>query len=372
MKILHVNTESGWRGGENQILLLLKGLANLPNVENHAALLQGSEAEQRLAPFAMVQPIKQGLTRGLNPDTVMRLAAYCRRENIQVIDAHSSKGHTLALAIKMLYPRVKLVVHRRVDNVPGHDPINNWKYRTKKVDRYIAISEAIKEVLINSGVNPDRIDVVHSAVPPHDTTSDERAESRRSLRATFRVPDDHALFGNASAISHQKGYDVLLRSCARLQDRGVKFRCLIAGDGPQKSEIQALAGDLGLTSVVTFLGFVKDIRPFLQGLDFFVLPSANEGLGTILLEATYAGLPIIATKVGGIPEIIEHMITGLLLPPGDEDILAQHIGTYIKDPLLAATLQRACREKVLRDFSIEAMVQGNLRIYRDLTGGGRP
>jgi len=370
MKILHINTESGWRGGENQILLLLQGLAKQPDVDNHAVLLKGREAARRLAPFAAIKTIKA--RSGLSPLAALDVASYCRANHIQIIDAHSSKAHTLALLVKLLVPSLKLIVHRRVDNLPGADPINRWKYRTPLVDRYVAISSAIKKILEQAGVAPARIALAPSAVPFKETTAEQRAESRATLRAAHNIPADYAVFGNASALSHQKSYPTLLKACARLRDHGVKFHCFIAGDGPQKSDLEALRDKLGLTAAnsptaqVSFLGFIKDVTAFLRGLDFFTIPSANEGLGTIIMDATYCGLPVIGSRVGGIPEMIEHQVTGLLIEPGDDATLAVHMETYMNAPETAAAYQRACKDRLLEKFSLDAMVSGNLKVYRSL------
>ena len=303
---------------------------------------------------------------GFNPLAAIKIAKYCRAHKIDILDAHSSKAHTLGLLVKALAPNLKLIVHRRVDNPPGRDPISIWKYRTDKVDKFIAISTAIREILLKAGVSSDKVALARSAVPYKETSNAEKADAQKKLRAQFKISDDTALFGNASAISHQKAYDVLLKACARLRDAGINFHCLIAGAGPQLAEMEDLRIKLSLQKHVTFVGFIKEITSFLRGLDFFTIPSANEGLGTIIMDATYCGLPVIGSKVGGIPEMIEHKVSGLLIRPGNDAELFDCIKEFIGNPEQAHLYQEACKKKLLRDFSLQAMVHGNLDVYKSI------
>lgn len=370
MRVLHINTETGWRGGENQLRLLLEGLRST-DVESFVALRPEAMAKARLANLAPL--IELPMRGGFAPAAARELAKRCDAHGIDLIDAHTANAHTIALMVKMLRPKLGLVVHRRVDFVPRGDPLNRWKYRTQKVDRYVAISSAIKDVLLGFGVAGSRITVVHSAVDGSPYDAFDRATERRELATAFGVKEGLVFLGNASALTAQKDYPTLLTAAKLLKDRKLPFHLFVAGDGALRFALERQRIELGLEHDVTFLGFVAEVPRFLAGLDAFVLSSAFEGLGTILLEAAHAGLCRVATRVGGVPEAVVDGETGLLVPPGDPEALASRLERVIREPELRAALGAAGQAAVRRDFSLGGMVGGNLEIYRQLRrGAGGP
>jgi glycosyltransferase involved in cell wall biosynthesis len=370
LRILHIDTELTWRGGENQLRLLLEGLAREPGVECHVAVRPGSAAAARLAPLARVVEIP--MRGGFSPRAALRLAAYCREHAIDVIDAHTSNGHGLALLAKLVAPAPRLVVHRRVDYAPGRSVANRLKYLTPKVDRFVAISDAIRRVLLDYGVPDARISVARSAVPPGPHAAFDRAGEKADLARAFSLDPSLPFFGNASALTEQKGHDVLLRAARRLKDRGVRFHGFIAGDGHLRDALERQRMDLGLEHDVTLLGFIEEVPRLLSAIDVLCVPSNFEGLGTILLDGAHAGACIVATAVGGIPEIVRHDATGLLSLVGDDAALAANLERALGDPALRARLAAAARAHVEAAFSVDAMVAGNLSVYRALTGAEPP
>ena len=365
MRILHVDTERTWRGGENQVRLLVEGLLQR-GVECHLALRRSGAAAERLKGLA---PIVTSGILGSGAPFALRLARYCQNHRITLLDAHTAKAHSLALQIKSLCPEIKLVVHRRVDNPPKSRLLSRRKYLTPKVDAFVAISGAIADELRRFGVPPQRLRVVKSAVDLSPYGRLDRAACRHLLLEQWGIAANRTLIGNASALSPQKGYDVLLAAAASLRQTGSPFQLLIAGAGDCESELRRMATSLNLDHHVTFVGFLGDVRPFLAGLDILAVPSRNEGLGTIILEGIGAGLAVAASRVGGIPEIITDGDTGLLSPPGDPVALATNLQRLVADPGLRAALASRARAHVERAFSLSAMVDGNAQVYQEVLGG---
>lgn len=366
LKILHIASERTWRGGENQIRLLMEGMQGLGHTP-HLAADPTSEIFKRLSQKFPTCPVP--MQRISWPVTVYQLHRYCKQHNIRIIDAHSSKAHDLGLGLVSLDRRRKLVVHRRVDYpVARHGQQRPpYKYRTGKVSRYVAISNAIGRVLEQSGIDPTRIHIVHSAVDSAPHLGVERSRARQSLRQLLGIAEGTTLFGNASALSAQKGYGYLLEACAQLMARGVEFHCVIAGDGPLRDRLERQRIDLGLDHRVSFLGFIKETPEFLAALDFIVIPSIDEGLGTVALDAALAGCPLIVSDVGGLPEIVTDEVTGLLVPPRQVEMLTKAATRYIEDPGLRRRLAATARDHVASRFSVQKMVAGNIEIYRELT-----
>ena len=296
---------------------------------------------------------------------VLKLDRFCRRNGITTIDAHSSKAHDIGLGLVALDRRRKLIVHRRVD-YPVGKPNAPFKYRTTMVAKYVAISRAIAKVLESAGIAPERILTVRSAVEatPHERVN--RDEARKAIRSLLGLKPDALLFGNASALSEQKGYGYLMEACALLRNQGIDFHFVIAGDGPLRDQLEAQRIALQLDHHVSFLGFIKEVPDFLAALDVFVMPSIDEGLGTAALDACHGGCAMIVSDVGGLPEIISHEQTGLLVPPRNPAALAAAMARMARDSALRARLALAATAHVRKEFSVGSMVDGNLAVYQAL------
>lgn len=362
LKVLHVASEKTWRGGENQIKLLMEGmqakgytpfLAADPDSEILRRL--GSKFPSIAAPMARIAWIV----------AVLKLDRFCRRNGITTIDAHSSKAHDIGLGLVALDHNRKLVVHRRVD-YPVGKPGAPFKYRSAMVSKYVAISGAIAKVLESAGIAPERIVTVRSAVEttPHENINCD--EARKAMRNLLGLKPDTMLFGNTSALSEQKGYGYLMEACGLLRDQGLDFHCVIAGDGPLRDRLEAQRIALQLEHHVSFLGFINEVPEFLAALDVFVMPSIDEGLGTAALDACHAGCAIIVSEVGGLPEIISHEQSGLLVPPRNPVALAAAMARMARDSGLRERLSFAGKTHVRKEFSVGAMVDGNLSVYQAL------
>lgn len=363
MRVLHIDTEMTWRGGENQLRLLLEGLAQT-DAECHVAVRPGSAAATRLKGLGRM--LELPMRGGGDLRAGWKLARYCRAEKIQLIDAHTSNGHALGLLAKLFAPELRLVVHRRVDFAPKGDFLNRRKYLSPKVDRYVAISGAIRDVLVAYGVPDARISVVRSATKPDAFRGFSHDEEKAKLARTFSLDPGLVFLGNASALTAQKGYETLIAAAKLLKDQGTPFHCFIAGDGELAGKLEKLRADLGLEHDVTFLGFIDEVPRFLTALDILAIPSNFEGLGTVILDAIHAGLAVAGSRVGGIPEIIKHGETGLLSEVGDAAGHAANLATLILDREKRAALNAAARAHVQREFSVGAMVGGNLDVYKEL------
>lgn len=362
VNVLHIDTELTWRGGENQILQLVMGSKNL--AKHHIAVRPGSLAEQR---FKDVCPIVLANMRGgFAPIAAWELAKYCKKHNIQVLDTHSSNAHSVALLMKIFSPELKLVVHRRVDFVPKSDPINRKKYHSRKINSFVAISQAIKDVLVNYGIPQERVTVIPSAVDLLKYEKFNKAEEKQKLADMFSLDGNQVFLGNASAFTHQKGYDTLIKAYKIVKDKGYNFHAFLAGDGELMKEIEDLRAQLNLEFDVTLLGFIDDVPKFLSALDVLTISSRFEGLGTIVLESIGAGLAVAATAAGGIPEMIIDRKTGLLSPIDQPEAFAESITRLLDSRDLRHQLSKDALLHVSKHFSLENMIERNIENYKSL------
>ncbi|MCS3903369.1 glycosyltransferase involved in cell wall biosynthesis [Methylohalomonas lacus] len=361
LRVLHIGDEMNWRGGENQIRLLIEGSAG-ENIEHHVAYPHGSRGLERFVEWCPVLGFER---RKWWPIPVQHLVAYCRDQQIQIIDAQSSGGHSLALRLKRHLPQLRLVVHRRVDNrIKPYWPTRR-KYLNKHVDRYVAISGCIRNILIRYGVSGEKISLVRSAIDAAVYADIDRPAAKRELQRELGLYENTVLLGNASAFTHQKGYETLIQALAMLP-RDLNFHAVLAGDGPLLDTMKERVAASNLDSAVTFLGHRRDVPRILGGLDILALPSNNEGLGSLLLDAGTAGCALVGSRVGGIPEIIRDQKTGLLCPVGDASALAACLERLIREPALRTRLVTAVQEHIRQHFSLDNMVAGNLQVYRSL------
>jgi len=367
VKVLHIDSELTWRGGQNQTRLLIEGLLD-EGITVHLVTPRGSALSHLMSGKLPIYEVI--FRRGLSYQAAGKeVAKYCRDHGIDLIDAQSSKAHSLALAAKKYFKDIKIVVHRRVDYIPKLNPFTWLKYKNKSINQYVAISEAIGVILRRYGIKPDKISVVHSAASPLDFNFQNKSEAKKKLAAELSLDSSQVWLGNVSALTDQKDYPTLIKSLALVkQQYGDHFHCLIAGSGKLERHIRKLIKNSNLSEQVTMLGFREDVPDILQSLDILAIPSKFEGLGTIILDALQAECCVIATKAGGIPEMIFHGKTGLLSPVGNENEFSKNLMKAINSKSTRNLLATTGKALIEKSFTVENMVSGNIAIYKKTLG----
>ncbi len=363
IRVLHLGTEYTWRGGENQARLLIDGLKNRVEAQ-FGATPRKSIAFQEKRWNCELLALNSG--NPYDPFCIWSLIQFIKKNRVNIIDAHTGKGHTLALNASRFLPDVKIVVHRRVDNVPKNKFLTKKKYFHPRVTKFTAISRFIKQVLIDYGIPEEKIAVARSAVSQDAYRALNRQACQKEWKERYQIPTQNILIGNASALSPQKGHETLLRAVAELKKVTPHFSVLIAGDGNLKQNLENLSKELGIQDQVQFIGFIKNVPEFLSALDILVVPSNNEGLGTIILDGILAGCAVVGSRVGGIPEIIIHNQTGLLQEVGDYKKLAENLAELIKNSEKMDYLRKTALGKVIQEFSLDSMIEGNYQVYQDV------
>lgn len=359
MHSLHIDNQNGWRGGEQQAHYLVEGL----RARGHRVSIAGrpgSEFLQRTSSVDGVESISLPLRNELDLPSAWRIARYTRNNGVDILHAHTSHAHTLALVAKRFGAPARLVVSRRVDFVPRRDWLTRWKYSAP--DHIVAISEKIASVLLDYGVSKARLSVVHSGIDPRRVAVDPIA------RNELDVEDADPLIGNVAALVGHKDHGTLIDAMTLVLRRFPNARLLIAGEGPLREAIEQQIEALNLSGAVRLLGYREDVPRLLNTFDLFVLSSNEEGLGTAVLDAMAAGVPVVATAAGGIPEMVRDGRTGLLSSVNNPKLLAENIARMWEENTLRIACVDHARELVQTEFSVEQMVEGNLAIYRELVG----
>ena len=365
MKILHINTERTWRGGEQQTLNLLKGLKKR-DIASHLICQPGCPMEQR-AKKAEITVLPVAMRGEVDLLASYRLRAHIKRFKYDIIHSHTSHAHTLAF-FASLGTRTRLLVSRRVDfSIFRHSflHLSGIKYRFM-TDYYIAISHRIKDVLVRDGIPGQRIFVVHSGIDPERFT----AVGMEHLIPEFNLKSNEPVVVNVAHLAGHKGQQYLVRAIPLVLTKIPAARFFVVGEGELMNELQALAASLGLNKRLIFTGFREDVGAFYHVADLFVMSSAQEGLGTAVIDALALGKPVVATNSGGIPEVILDGETGRLVAPGDPAALAEGIVELLTNPERAKRMARRGQEMVRQKFSVEAMVDKNVEVYHQILAAG--
>ena len=357
MKILHVEAGKHLYGGARQVLYIAEGLATR-GVDNLLACPSGSEMSRQQPAGVRVLPMKMGGDGDIG--LALRLARLIRAEKPDLVHLHSRRGADTWGGLAAKLAGVPCVLSRRVDNPESRLAVA-IKYRL--YDHVITISEGIRQVLLGEGLAPGKVSCVRSAV---DATPYLVPVEGAAFRAEFGLPADALVAGVVAQLIPRKGHRYLLAALPGLLQRYPALQVLIFGQGPLEAELRAEVAKHGLADVVHFTGFRHDLARWIGGLDMLVHPADMEGLGVSLLQASAAGVPIITSRAGGLPEAVQDEVTGILCPPGDVPALTAAVARLAADPALRRRFGAAGRARILAEFSIAGMVEGNLNIYRQV------
>lgn len=357
MSLFHIDAGKEWRGGQRQSLFLVKELQKkgypvLFVVQPESPLHQiASEAGLPVLPLQMKSELDFG--------AIFRLGRAMKRQKCRLAHFHDAHGVSVGAAAARRADVPLRFISRRVDFPLKKSSFSRRKY-TKDVDAIIAISEGVKKVLLNSGIPSSLIHVIPSGI---DFSPFEEVISRDFLRREFSFAPDDFLVGIVAALEDHKGHIYLIQASKILKDQAPKIKIIVVGTGSLRMELDRQAHEMGVDDIVFFLGFREDVPRILASLDLFVLSSHLEGLGSSMLDAMASRLPVVATQAGGIPEVVIHDDTGLLVPPRNSEALAQSILRLYRDRNLAARLGQRGYEVVHQKFSAEAMAGKIIDLY---------
>jgi len=361
LRVLHVDSERTWRGGERQVLLLMRRQRDAGDQPNLAAPGSGALAARARAEGFPVHSVPM---RGAwDLDSILRLASVTRAMRPHVVHWHAARAHALGAMAALAAPGPVRVLSRRVD-FPVRGSWGSRLLYGLPIEAIAAISEGVRRALEASGVSGRLIRVIPSGI---DLAPFEAPFDRAAARASLGIAPDEVVALQVAALAPHKSQTTLLRAAAAAVAGAPRLRVWIAGEGGLREALLAEHRSLGLGERVRFLGFREDVVPLLRAADLFVLSSYLEGLGTSVLDAMAAGLPVVATAVGGVPEIVEDRGTGLLVPPRDPGALAAAMAGLAGDPALRAAMGGRGRERA-RAFSADRTAASTRALYEELLG----
>lgn len=350
MRILQVITPARIAGAERSTLSLCEHQARRGH-EVTVATKKGSAIAPLLRETGL-SSVELGIGGKLNPLAALRLARLCRRLEADVIHTHlSTAAWHGSLAARLA--RVPSVAHVRALNTA-------WAYR--RATRTIAISHAVKAHLVAQGMDTERIDVVYSGI---DVERYRLPCTRDEARTRLGLSSDEVVAVVIAHLSPKKGHSVFLEALALATASCPRLRAVFVGDGEWKGALAARCSELRLDELVRREGWAADVLPYYAAADIVVLPSTSgEGLPRVLLEGGLLGRAAIGTRLSGIPEIIKHEETGLIVEPGEAAGLATALLRLARDPSERERMGRAAREWVAETFTVDRMIAGTFDSYR--------
>jgi glycosyltransferase involved in cell wall biosynthesis len=360
MKVLHLSSERDWRGGEQQIAYLVEESLKL-GVEAIVACKAGSAMEAYL--------VERGLARLSLPfaspydlRTAAAIKRYCAREKVDLVHLHSGKGHALGVLAGLLKMRVPMVLSRRVDFPLKDNWLSRFKYNHPDIKKIICVSDAIARIVGGAIRDPKTLATVHDGIDPRRFSE---AHDPHYLHKLYRLPPATILIGNTSALAGRKDYFTFIDAAEVLLKRREDLHFFMIGDGPLKARLHRHIERKRLQGHITMTGFVKNIPQVLPALDLFLFTSKTEGLGTSLLDAMAAGVPVVATAAGGVVEVVRHGRNGLLSPVADAASLAENVSRVLSDDVLRRRLVQG-GQATAEKFSKAAMAKNTVAIYQSL------
>jgi glycosyltransferase involved in cell wall biosynthesis len=345
ISFLFVDSERVWRGGQDQLFTLLRGLTLRGH---HVSLIchPGTLLETRAREIGVrVFPI--AFRRCAWLISLVKCWLVLRQVKPDVLAFNTPRPILLCgLASKFAPVRIRLIF-RRVNFPLRRNPITRLKY-TWGIDCIVAISESIGSQLKSGGIPASRIHTIYEGI--------DLAPYPRTRPARSRTAGDPKVVGTVAHLSPEKGLSNLIEAASLIPDTRTGIRFVIVGEGECRNALEEQARRAGLRDRIQFVGFQDTPAKFLSEFDVFVLPSLSEGLSSAILTAMATGLPVVATDVGGIPELIHHGQNGLLVPPGNAAALAEAIAYLLDHSEKAIGMGRKGRELLEERFTLDRKI----------------
>jgi glycosyltransferase involved in cell wall biosynthesis len=305
-----------------------------------------------------------------------RLARMMRVERPTILHTHTAKAGAVGRAAALLAGRSRppIIVHTFHGHVLRGYFGRFWtgffrlleRLLARITDVLVAVSPEVRDELVALGVAPaSKFRVIRLGIELDNRISSDgtaRAETRRVMG----VADDRFLVGWIGRMTGVKRTDVLLKGFRALRDEGVDAVLCMVGDGPDRGAVEELAGELGIVRDCLFAGYQEEVGPFFAAFDVFVLPSGNEGTPVTAIEALAGGCPVVATRVGGVPDVVEDGVDGYLIEPAAVQELAARLAELARDPELRTRMGAAGRERMQTRYAVDRLVDDVDRLYREL------
>ncbi len=357
LNIAHVSTPKSWRGGEQQLAYLFAELLKLN--QNQILIVNKNSELSNYAKANNWEYFGLNIRSSISLSFAKNIARICKEKNISILHPHDSKAHTQCILAHVFFNcKTPIILSRRVDYPISKSFFSKYKYNHPAIKAIICVSDAIKKIMQKDIINKNILCTVYDGI---DINKFHFKKSNQ-IRNEFNIKDDELLIANIAAISEQKDYFTFVNTAELLLNSGIKAKFIVFGDGPLKEKIIEFVKQKKLIDSILFAGFRNNIPEILPQIDYLLFSSQNEGLGSSILDAFCSKVPVVATEIGGIPELIKHKETGLLAPVKNPKLLAEQIKFYINNPgIKNEIIENAFLFS--RNFTYQKMAEETLKVY---------
>ncbi|MCH8819144.1 MAG: glycosyltransferase family 4 protein [Acidobacteria bacterium] len=354
LRVLYVDTERVWRGGQEQLFTLMLGIKDRQHQACLAAPVDSPLSARAREKGIEIFPFRQ--RNEFSPGAVLKLWNFLRNREFDIVYVNTPRAiFSAGLASKLCGVPLR-ICSRRV-NFPLRSRLSHLKYNWLQ-NRVITVSVSIRKTLIEGGVRPELIQVIYEGVDL-DWIDGCQSSSVLDLGERLKV-------GTVAHLSAEKGHRVLLEAVARIVPKLPEVVFVLVGKGELMPQLQEQSRELDIEDHVLFTGFRDDSEALMKECDIFCLPSLSEGFSSAILVAMASSLPVIATQVGGIPELVIDGETGFLVPPNNASQLAEALSQVLESESLRRRLGQAGRQRVERNFMLQRKPDQTEQLYLTL------
>ncbi|MGI5948686.1 glycosyltransferase family 4 protein [Peptoniphilus sp.] len=372
IKVLHLISGGDTGGAKTHIFTLMKGLEGKVDAKIICFIKDTFYDEAKELGYN-IEVFEQRKRSDLS--VVTRLSDEIKKAGYDIVHAHGARANFIAMFLKnkISVPMVTTIHSDYMLDFKDsfyknliYTGLN--KMALKKFDHYICVSDNFKDMLIDRGFNPKKIHVLYNGI-----NTDENIDilpKDAFLEKHKIIYNGEFIVGIAARLDKVKDHETFIRAAKKVLDKNTDIYFLIAGSGDERTRLEDLAKDFKISDKVYFLNFVKDKYSFFNAIDVNVLTSISESFPYVILEAALVGVPTIATRVGGIPQIVKDDETGYLFDVGDDEALSKHILDLYSDKEKLKMLGSNMKENVKENYSHEAMGRTQYEIYKEILLGG--
>jgi glycosyltransferase involved in cell wall biosynthesis len=309
------------------------------------------------------------------PLIIPRLYRLLARQRYDVVHCHLFGANLLGNSLAALCRVPVRLTHDQTNDVLRHRSFLHRQldmFANRRTHHIVAVSSSIRAFLCQEeGIPADKVSVIYNAVDLERFTPKANGAEREQWRRTWGLPAEALVVGGIGRLHYQKNFPLFLEVAAAVSARIPEAVFVIAGEGPDLAALEELSRKLGLATRVRFLGFIKEMAELYQNLDLLLLTSHFEGTPLTVLEALAMGVPVVASEVDGVAEVLEDGRDACLVPPGRRDLFVEEVCRVLQDRALRQRLSRTGQETVRRHHSAEAMVRQVEDLYLHYLEGGR-
>ena len=360
MKVLHIDTGSEWRGGQRQALLLHEGLLE-NGVESYLAGNESGKLIKKCKKNCLTYAYKGEI----NPISVINLKKIINNIKPDIVHSHDAHSLTPSLILKHLGLNYRLIHTRRVDFHIKNSLMSRWKYNNKNIDSLIAISEAVKNILIEDGIKRP-VEKIYSGLDKNSVVklSDNK---KNDLRKKLDINPGDFVIGSVGNFVPHKDFETLIKAFKLVYDEKKNVKLLLVGNGELLNDMKKLSEELNISGSVIFTGYADNVGELMNIMDLYAATSQEEGLNTSVIEAMMHGLPVVATKAGGLPELVVDNYNGYLCDVKDYTGISKKILFLISEKKKSEKFSENALSHS-KGFGMESMLKNYLNLYRKLKG----